>query len=204
MKELSTVFCYMPHSWHRRLGPFLPPPPVKLGGNHSSMLPALSPTFQSLSSNKKIFQSPLQYLMENWEIFLGGGEGGGFLATKTNCRPMNGSKLDQLLHCPSYCLKGGRRVCPGTFNSLRAPKKTPRLWFYAHMNIHTLCDELFHGDLIPSDREHFPEVAADPRAGPGPGHTSEPAALGLRHSGKLLHRFAFFSAAKCSPRSVEH
>lgn len=60
------------------------------------------------------------------------------------------------------------------------------------MNIHTLCDELFHGDLIPSDREHFPEVAADPRAGPGPGHTSEPAALGLRHSGKLLHRFAFF------------
>lgn len=129
---------------------------------------------------------------------------GFLLATKTNYRPMNGSKLDQLLHCLSYCLNGGWRVCPGTFNGLCAPKITPRLWFYAHMNIHTLCDELFHGDLIPSDREHFPEVAADPRAGPGPGHTSEPAALGLRHSGKLLHRFAFFSAAKCSPRSVEH
>lgn len=58
-------------------------------------------------------------------------------------------------------------------------------------HVRTLCDELFHGDLIPSDREHFPEVAADPRAGPGPGHTSEPAALGLRHSGKFLHGFAF-------------
>lgn len=90
-------------------------------------------------------------------------------------------------------------MCLGTFNGLCAPKMTPRLWFYAHMNIHTLCDELFHGDLIPSDREHFPEVAADPRAGPGPGHTSEPAALGLRHSGKFLHRFAFFLPPNAVP-----
>lgn len=67
--------------------------------------------------------------------------------------------------------------------------------------VHTLCDEVFHGDLIPSDREHFPEVAADPRAGPGPRHTSEPAALGLRHSGKLLHRFAFLCRQMQSPLS---
>lgn len=67
--------------------------------------------------------------------------------------------------------------------------------------IHTLCDELFHGDLIPSDREHFSEVAADPRARPGPRHTSETAALGLRHSGKFLHRFAFFCRQMQSPFS---
>lgn len=67
--------------------------------------------------------------------------------------------------------------------------------------VHTLCDQLLHGDLIPSDREHFAEVAAEPGAGPGPGHTSETAALRLGHSGKLLHGFAFFCRRMQSPFS---
>lgn len=53
--------------------------------------------------------------------------------------------------------------------------------------VHTLCNKLLYGDLIPADCKHFPEVAANSGAGAGPGRPSEPAALGLWHSGKLLH-----------------
>lgn len=62
-----------------------------------------------------------------------------------------------------------------------------------HTYIHTLCNELLHGDLIPADCKHFPEVAADSGAGAGPGRPSEPAALGLWHPGELLHPFNFLS-----------
>lgn len=56
-----------------------------------------------------------------------------------------------------------------------------------YTTVRTLCHKLLHGDLIPADGEHFPEVAADSGAGAGPGRPSESAALGLWHSGKLLH-----------------
>lgn len=68
-------------------------------------------------------------------------------------------------------------------------------------NAHTFCNKLLHSDLIPANCEHFPEVAADPGAGTRTRRPSEPAALGLRHSGKLLHLFAFF-VSKCNPCSV--
>lgn len=62
------------------------------------------------------------------------------------------------------------------------------------LRVHTLSNQLVHGHLKATNREHFPVEAADPGAGARTGRPSESAALGSGHPGKLLHPSGCFES----------